>query len=77
MILATGIYIGVIVMMNTHVYEFNGETFLQKAGRPIGLRSTCAVARVVMNAWDSRWMELVSTNNVKVRKNDRYMDAFV
>ena len=53
MIPATGIYIGVIVMINTHVYEFNGETFLQKAGGPIGLRSTCAVARVVMNAWDS------------------------
>ena len=56
------------------LYSFNGETFLQRAGGPIGLRSTCAVARVVMNEWDARWMELVRSNNVSVLKNDRYMD---
>ena len=74
MIMATVIKIGVIVMMNSHVYSFNGETFLQKAGGPIGLRSTCAVARVVMNEWDARWMKLVKANNVNIKKNNRYMD---
>ena len=44
MIVATIVKIGVLVMMNTHVYSWNGDTYLQKAGGPIGLRSTCAVA---------------------------------
>jgi hypothetical protein len=61
-------------MMNTHRYTWNGETFLQKAGGPIGLRSTCSVACVVMNEWDGRCMQLCKENNIKVKKNDWYMD---
>ena len=64
MIMATLTKIGVIVMMNSRVYEFNGVIFLQRAGGPIGLRSTCAVTRVMMNVWDARWMEVV--NNIRV-----------
>jgi hypothetical protein len=52
LIVATVVKIGVLVMMNTHIYSWNGEIYLQKAGGLIGLRSTCAVARVVMNEWD-------------------------
>ena len=43
-LIAMAVQIGVIAMMNTHQYSFNGKTFLQKAGGPIGLRATCAVA---------------------------------
>ena len=39
-IVATIIQIGILVMMNTHVYSFDGKIFLQKEGGPIGLRST-------------------------------------
>ena len=74
MVVATIVKIGVLVMMNTHVYSWNGDTYLQKAGGPIGLRSTCAVARVVMNEWDSRWQMLCAKNNIKIGKNNRYMD---
>ena len=51
-IIATVVQIGVLTMMNTHVYEFNAEIFLQRVGGPIGLRSTCAEARVTMSHWD-------------------------
>ena len=51
-----------------------GDVFLQKAGGPIGLRSTCAVARVVMNKWDSLWLEKMKENNVRIRRKNRYMD---
>ena len=61
-------------MMNTHVYSFDGKIFIQKEGGPIGLRSTCAVARVVMNEWDARWLETLEANNIKLRKGERYMD---
>ena len=74
MVVATVVKVGVLVMMNTHMYTWNGNTFLQKAGGPIGLRSTCAVARVVMNEWDSRWLELCSKNNIKIGRSNRYMD---
>ena len=72
--MAMVIKVGILTMMNTHVYSWDGKTFLQKAGGPIGLRSTCAVARVVMNEWDSRWMEMCENNNIKLRKGDQYMD---
>ena len=60
--------------MNTHVYTFDGEIFLQKAGGPIGLRSTCAVARITMSTWDARWRRLMKDNNIKMMAADRYMD---
>ena len=66
--------IGVLTMMSTHRYSFDGKTYLQKTGGPIGLRATCAVARVVMNAWDIRWMERMATNNISVITGVRYMD---
>jgi hypothetical protein len=61
-------------MMNTHVYSFDGEMYLQTAGGPIGLRSMCAVARITMSTWDARWKNLLNQNNVKVMAAGRYMD---
>ena len=66
--------VGVLIMMNTHVYSWDGKAFLQKAGGPIGLRSTCAVARIVMNEWDSRWRAMCRDNNITLAKGDRYVD---
>ena len=66
--------VATIVKMNTQIYTWNGETFIQTAGGPIGLRSTCAVARVVMNEWDAKWMEMCVENNIKVgRTTDIWM----
>ena len=74
MIVATVVQIGVLAQMNTHVYTFDGEMFLQKAGGPIGLRSTCAVARITMSTWDARWQRMMAENNVNLMGADRYMD---
>ena len=74
MMIATIIQIVVLVMMSTHVYSFDGKIFLQQEGGPIGLRSTCAVARVVMNEWDMAWLERMESNNIVIRKGERYMD---
>ena len=40
--------IGVKTMFSTHVYSFGGRVFHQRIGRPIGLQSKGAIARVVM-----------------------------
>ena len=74
LLVATAIQIGVIVMMNTHQYTFDGKTFLQRAGGPIGLRATCAVARVTMNTWDFRFQEVLAENNLEMKTGCRYMD---
>jgi hypothetical protein len=74
MVIATVIQIGVIAMMNTHVYGFDSKIYLQKAGGPIGLQSTCAVARVTMSYWDGKWLELMRHNNIIIKKSNRYMD---
>ena len=63
LIVATVVKIGVLIMMNTHVYTWNGESYLQSAGCPIWLRITFAVARVVMNEWDARWLNMCKNNN--------------
>ena len=74
LLIATAIQIGVIVMMNTHQYSFNGKTFLQRAGGPIGLRATCAVARVTMNMWDRKFQDILVENNIEMKTGCRYMD---
>ena len=43
------------ILFTNHIYIFGGKWFRQAKGGPIGLRGTCAVARVVMNVWDGMW----------------------
>ena len=66
--------IGVIVMMNTHLFRWNGKIFLQRKGGPIGLRSTCAVARVTMLFWDEKLTNMLGKNNIILDDGARYMD---
>ena len=49
--------IGVQTMFETHLYSFGGRVYRQRVGGPIGLRSTCALARVIMALWDIKWGE--------------------
>ena len=58
MIVATVVQIGVLAMMNTHVYSFDGEMYLQTE----------------QSTWDARWKNLLNQNNFKVMAVDRYMD---
>ena len=73
-IVATIVQIGVLVMMNSHLYTFNGKIYLQTYGGPIGLMSACAVAQIVLNEWDTRWFDKLEDNNICLIKGLRYMD---
>ena len=66
--------IGVICMMNTHTFLWDGRWFLQRKGGPIGLRGTCAVARVVMLWWDGQLENILANNNIRLEEGARYMD---
>ena len=74
LVVASVVQVAIIVMMNTHLYSFNGKIFQQTSGGPIGLRATCACARVVMNSWDIACMRKIEMNNVVVNLGMRYMD---
>ena len=74
MIVVTVMKIAVLVLFRTHVYEFGGKFFLQKRGGPIGLRSTCAIARIVMLWRDEKLLSLVASNNLTLKQKARYMD---
>ena len=47
------------VLFTTHLYTFGGEAFKQLSGGPIGLRATCAIARLVMCIWDTLWKQVL------------------
>ena len=66
--------LAVEIMFSTHLYSFGGRCYKQKEGGPIGLRSTCALARVVMGRWDSKWNERAKQNNLIVEDDGRYVD---
>jgi hypothetical protein len=74
MIIATVMKIAVLVLFRTHVYEFGGKFFLQRKGGPIGLRSTCCIARIVMLWWDEKLLSLIAKNNLTLEQKARYMD---
>ena len=61
-------------IFQTHTYSFAQKFFLQKRGRPIGLRSTCCVVRLVMMWWDQEFLEVVRKSNLTILGGARYMD---
>ena len=73
-IIARVIEIAVRVMFSTHVYQFGGEYYRQSSGGPIGLRSTCAVARLVMKVWDDKWLARLKDLKVQIEEAIGYMD---
>jgi hypothetical protein len=59
------------IMFETHLYNFNGKSYKQREGGPIGLRSTCALSRVVMGRWDMKWNDRMTANNIVVEDDGR------
>ena len=48
--------------------------YKQRKGGPIGLRATCAIARLVMNNWDRRWKQIMDENKITIKLYKRYME---
>ena len=42
-------------MFRNHFYKFGGKMYHQRQGGPIGLRGTCAIARMAMQLFDIKW----------------------
>ena len=74
MVIAEVVKILAEVMFQNHLYTFGGQVYRQKRGGPIGLRGTCALARLTMCNWDRLWEELMKRNRVTLEEYMRYMD---
>ena len=74
LIVAEVIKIMIEILFKNHLYTFGGKRYRQKKGGPIGLRATCAIARLVICAWDRKWKELITKNNITLEEDIRYMD---
>ena len=72
--MATVVKIACRTLFENHLYEFGGRTYRQKVGGPIGLRATCAIARLVMCTWDKLWAIRLNQLGIKTELKTRYMD---
>ena len=61
-------------MFNHHFYEFGGKTFHQAQGGPIGLRGTCAIARLVLQIFNSKWKSKLDELGIRTWLRARYVD---
>ena len=64
----------VLTIFKTHTYHFGEKYYLQEEGGPIGLRSTCSIARLVMLWWDDQLVVALESRNIKMISGARYMD---
>ena len=61
-------------MFKNHFYKFGGRMYHQAKGGPIGLRGTCAVARIVMQLFDVKWGKVLQRLGITTWLNFRYVD---
>ena len=61
-------------MFKNHFYKFGGKIYHQARGGPIGLRGTCAVARIVMQLFDLKWGNILKDLGIVTWLNFRYVD---
>ena len=66
--------VAVLVAMNTHLYEFNGQVYLQQVGGPIGMRFTACLAAVLMKLWDAAWLGSMEKEGLDIDLYMRYVD---
>ena len=66
MIVAEVMRVAVRTMFRTHVYTFDNKYYLQKKGGPIGVRGTCAVARLTMIEWDRLWAKMMEGQGLDI-----------
>ena len=73
-IVGTVLSIATTSMFHHHYYSFGGKMYRQDGGGPIGLRGTCAIARLMMQIFDEKWEGRLKELCIRIWLNTRYMD---
>ena len=68
------VHIASLVLMQSSVYSFGGNLFLQNEGSGIGLRASACIAKIAMAKWDKEWALCQSLWGLKVHLYMRYID---
>ena len=66
--------IGMLVVMNNHMYTFDGRIHRQESGGSIGLELTGNIAQVFMIWWDCTLKSHLAESGILVRLMKRYVD---
>ena len=74
LLLSKVVKVAIVSVFKNHLYMFNGETYLQLAGGPIGLRLTSIVARVVMDDWMKGFLVRLDDAGMKLWMVAKYVD---
>ena len=74
LIVAEVVSLATKAMFGNHFYKYGGTTYHHRGGGPIGLRGTCAIARMAMQLFDSKWKKTLEELGVKVWLMIRYVD---
>ena len=72
--IARSMEIAVTIIMENHLYQFDGKVFRQKDGGPIGLEITGVLARLVMLWWDGEYSVRLEKLNMPLEFYKRYVD---
>ena len=73
-IIGTVLCIATTALFKNHYYSFGGDMYRQNGGGPIGLRGTCAIARLCMQLFDVKWEDRLELLRIKTWLIARYMD---
>ena len=60
--------------ISSHIYEKNGQTYLQIEGLPIGNIISGEISETVMTQWDREFIETTNRLNIPVDMYGRYVD---
>ena len=66
-IIAEVVSMAIRAMFRNHFYKFGGKMYCQARGGTIGLRGTCAVARMVMQLFDLKLGERIAKLGITPR----------
>ena len=73
-ILTQALNIGLMTVMTSHIYEFNGELRKQKNGGAIGMELTGTLAKVFMVWWDKIFLNKLEELSIMMPVYKRYVD---
>ena len=73
-ILTQAVSIGLMTVMTSHIYEFNGSLRRQKNGGAIGMELTGTLAKVFMIWWDKMFLNKLTELNIRMPIYKRYVD---
>ena len=73
-IIAKVLEVAIKTTFKNHIYSFKNELFKQEKGGAIGLRLTGVVARILMDRWAEKFIEILQSNGVEIHVLKKYVD---